>query len=115
MRKSTLCLLLVTSMLTLTMSGCSIESLWHSSEYNTMEDVAEDILDGDHATKEDIAAKLGRPHCYYHDHEETYMTDDCWLWSYETFDFAGYPYGLTVRFDKEGNAVSASFGPGKGG
>lgn len=112
---SAICLLSVTAMLTLTMSGCDIESLWQSAKYNAMEDIAEDILDGDHVTKEDILHELGRPNGYYNAPENTYMARDCQVWSYEEFDFSGYPYGLVVQFSKDGTAVSASFGPGKGG
>jgi len=99
----------------LLLSGCSVESLLQSADYRAMEDIAEDINDGDTLTKSDIFGRLGKPNCAYFDHEDSYMASSCRLWSYEEFDFSGYPYGLSVHFDQDGVAVSAAFGPAPGG
>lgn len=107
--KITAAIAVMTLILTL-LAGCT--SLFESSEYLSYENFANQFAKGKSFDKESVIAQLGKPEYYP---GEDYLDASCERWHYEVFDYTGYPWGLDIGFDENGNVISAQFAAGKGG
>lgn len=96
------------------LTGCS--AMLESAEYRSYQAFANQVENGKEFTKDSIIAQLGKPEFYPgKEAGADYMDVTCQEWHYETPDYTGYPWGLDIRFDENGNLLSAEFAAGKGG
>ncbi len=95
-------------------AGCS--AILESPEYRSYDHFANQYAKGKQFDKEAVLTQLGKPE-YYAEKAggADYMDPACQWWLYEAADYTGYPWGLYISFDEDGNGISAVFSAGKGG
>ena len=96
------------------LAGC--DNLLQSNKFRSCERVAEQVAKGRDFTKEDVVAAVGKPDYFENKTEGAdYMDAEVTWWRYEVPEFSGYPWRLSLNFDRNGNVTSAEFRAAPGG
>ena len=107
-------LFIVLALLLSLFTGCS--DLLQSGKFRACERVAEQVATGRDYTKEDVISAVGKPDYFENKLKDAdYMDVEVTWWRYETTEFSGYPWRLSVTFDPDGKVIRAEFCAAPGG